>query len=177
MNQLSPYYISGFTDGEGCFSLFLNTEKRKRKAGFISVYRYWITTFSFTLRIDDMEILNNIRDYFGCGVAYLLKGKNAHAFYLVRSRKELVSAIIPHFDKYPLQAKKNRDFILWKEAVLILTNSDKNRVKIGDKQSFSKIEEERLIEIRKLLRKRLSGAHLKDSENNDFKKHGKQIIN
>lgn len=56
--------------------------------------------------------------YFGTGKLY--KHSSSMMRYKVSSIKELISVIIPHFDKYPLMTQKRADFELFKKAVLII---------------------------------------------------------
>lgn len=41
--------------------------------------------------------------------------------YKVSSTKQIISAIIPHFSKYPLMSQKRADFELFKTAVYIIS--------------------------------------------------------
>jgi hypothetical protein len=66
----------------------------------------------------------------------------------VKSRKDLIEKIIPHFDKYPLQAKKYKWYLLWKESVGILYAADKKRKTIFSPQELTAVETERLTQIR-----------------------------
>ena len=42
--------------------------------------------------------------------------------YRVNSLKEILTTIIPHFDKYPLITQKWADFILFKDIVNLMSN-------------------------------------------------------
>jgi hypothetical protein len=46
-------------------------------------------------------------------------GKNAYQ-YRVTSVKDLINAVIPHFNDYPLISQKHADFELFKQAVYLL---------------------------------------------------------
>lgn len=105
------HWLSGFVDGEGCFDL--------------AVSRRWgAARLSIGLRSDDGEILHQIRAFWRCGTIILDPriGKPGHPkLSLQIGRTEHLAAIIvPHFDAYPLRAKKRRDFAIWKEAVGLL---------------------------------------------------------
>lgn len=112
-------WLSGFIDGEGCFSLRKNTSK----PGF------FIVTFTLSLRADDYKIIEEIKKYFGCGDSRFFQPKkdwrmNQPPKLQVRYRIEGVTKckkVIEHFDKYPLLAKKNKDYQIWKEAILLLS--------------------------------------------------------
>lgn len=164
-NKLSPWYVTGFVDGEGCFSLMVRKDRRKR-GNFVSIYHYWVTDFAISLRESDVEILKSIKGYFGCGALNKLKKPEsvAHSIHFkVRSRKDIVFKIIPHFEKFPLQAQKKLEFGLWQEAVFILYKADKRRKHPFASTKLKDGEKKRLEEIRILLRQRLTGGHLRNA--------------
>ncbi len=162
LSRIDPWYVTGFIDGEGCFCLTVNTERKKR-ARKISVYRYWIVDFSIHLRSDDKLILIEIRDFLGGGRVNLIrKGRGQQEVHLsVRDRGVITSRLIPHLEQYPLQAKKKADFQLWREAVGILDAAQARRKSRFDGQQINQDEEERLLVIRdKLAEQRLRGKNL-----------------
>lgn len=57
-----------------------------------------------------------MKSYFGVGNIYYENKRNV-ARYTVKTSKELINVIIPHFDKYPLKTHKKADLLLFKEAV------------------------------------------------------------
>ena len=44
--------------------------------------------------------------------------------YRVTTLNDIFNIIIPHFDKYPLKTKKQLDYLLFKEAVLLMLNNE-----------------------------------------------------
>lgn len=115
-------WLSGFADGEASFTLTFSNRKR---GGFGCA-----AAFAIGLRADDLAILQVIQSYWGCGLIYYCK-KNilpsatpgtcpGYAFRIFRT-KELTRIVIPHFERFPLLAKKHRDFSIWKEGVNLLT--------------------------------------------------------
>jgi len=108
-------YLSGFTDGEGCFQLVWKTNTP-------------MIRFTIGLRADDLQILKLIQSFWGCGgilfhkpteksrLKWKVNACPACQFY-IRTTPELVNIVIPHFEKYPLRAKKARDFLIWKRGV------------------------------------------------------------
>jgi len=107
------HWLSGFTDGEGCFSLYWRqTRTQLPRAAFV-----------LELRSDDTPILQSIRDYLGAGQIYTRQRKAAAMAILITNKIPILqNVIIPHFDRYPLRAKKSRDFLIWREAVLLLAD-------------------------------------------------------
>jgi len=99
-------YISGYTDGEGCFSISFS----KRKKILVG----WETKPSFAVgqNYDRAEVIKIIQKYFGCGnIRRDYSDKTLK--YEVRSLKELIEGVIPHFRKFPLLSAKKKDFNLF----------------------------------------------------------------
>ncbi|MEW6033228.1 MAG: LAGLIDADG family homing endonuclease [Chloroflexota bacterium] len=115
-SKVPAHYISGFVDGEGCFSLNFRKDVRHEIKGNPQ-YFMWKASFAIVLRTDDIEVLKAIRNTLGCGKVDVTSDQ---ARFHVEDLGKLTNTIIPFFDKYPLRAKKKSDFLLWKEAVEIL---------------------------------------------------------
>lgn len=77
--NLNPIYISGFTDGEGCFMLTIIKDK-KYTLGWRASCRFVIS-----LNKKDLKILNGFKDFFGAGTISFM-GENA-VQYRVESLK------------------------------------------------------------------------------------------
>ena len=108
-------WISGFTDGEGCFvvSVIRNSTTRFGKQIF--------PEFVVTQGAKSLSALEAIKGFFGCGSIVLNKrydNHNEHLYrYCVRSISELNEKIIPFFEKFPLRTYKQKDFVLFKKVV------------------------------------------------------------
>ena len=121
---LDPNWITGFVDGEGCFSLYAYHRSRKSKSPNATA------EFSIQLREDDKEVLLGFQRFFGCGtVAACSRQKmrdeghpNARdqVSFKVRKIDDLVAKVIPHFDQYLPRSKKLTDYLIWREGVMIL---------------------------------------------------------
>lgn len=110
-------WLSGFADGEGSFGLRLQGSQSQ-------VHCSAIASFRITLRDDDAETLDLIRSYFGCGrLAFAANERSGVAnakpiaIYGVQSISELARVVIPHFERFPLRSKKQRDFAVWRQGV------------------------------------------------------------
>jgi hypothetical protein len=123
------HWLSGFVDAEGCFSCYVS--KVGKNKGLIT------TEFSIQLREDDIEILNKIRDFLGCGAVVSATRAKARSDGMTHARdqvsfkcrrvEDLVNKVIPIFEKYGLRTKKRGDFFLWKEIVRLRHESKKIR--------------------------------------------------
>ena len=59
------------------------------------------------------------------GIGYISKANNNLAVeFRVSTLNDIANVIIPHFDKYPLATKKQADYILFKEIILLLLNKE-----------------------------------------------------
>lgn len=112
-------WLSGFTDGEGCFRL-------KADPRTVGNHLQLCAEFCIGLRADDVETLHLIRSYLSCGRIYVdqryytAQQTAPKSTYRVSRTRELIERVIPHFDNFPLVAKKKRDFAIWREGVLLL---------------------------------------------------------
>ena len=110
-SKLNPWFITGFTDAEGCFGVYL-ANNEKYSTGWSVLVR-----FELHLHVRDRQLLEEIREFFkGVGS---ITNTNDRASYIVRSVSEL-EIIVKHFDNYPLLSKKYSDFVLFKSVVNII---------------------------------------------------------
>lgn len=177
--MLDPWLVTGFTDGEGSFSLYVRRDKQKR-LNHVAIYYRWQVDFGITLRGDDFEFLQKVEAYFNCGNCSIFKinaAKNELGFctYHITSPMELEQKVVPHFEKFPLQSKKARDFVLWREAVSIIRTAKERKRSIADKVVYSNEENERLVNILDSLKFRLTGGHI-TQKRVDYKLQGTKNI-
>lgn len=103
--SLNSYWVTGFTDGEGCF--MVNTF-------FIKRVTKWEIRPAFQIRIHirDINILLQIKEFFNnIGHIYI---DNSVVVYKVQRKEDLLDIIIPHFEKYMLMTEKQNDFNIFK---------------------------------------------------------------
>ena len=114
---IDPWFISGFTDAEGCF-LIIVRKSHKSKLG-------WQLEANFTINLHskDMDLLKLIQTYFD-GAGRIGKERNGCCDYTVGSLEQIVTKVIPHFEKYSLKTKKCSDYLLFKEAVMIMQSGE-----------------------------------------------------
>lgn len=140
--RINPWYIVGFVEGEGCFSITISSHKTKKLGKDPRLI------FEIELRGDDRPILEQIREYFGCGQIFDLNydryGWTPHVKYAVKSTKEILNKIIPFFRKFSLKGKKSRDFDKFCQAAKIFKR----------KQHLTKEGLNRLYKIREGMNKR-----------------------
>jgi hypothetical protein len=105
------YYITGFVDGEGCFSISV---KKQDDAKF-----GWVIdpVFHVTQNKERGIILEILKRTFKCGRIIPKPGQEDKVLqYTVDSRRNLTDVIIPFFEKNKPIAK-SRQFVFFKEII------------------------------------------------------------
>lgn len=110
--NLNPFYISGFTDGEGSFS-FSILRNKTQKIG-------WAVRLNFSLvaakNPANERQFQLIKDYFGVGQVVerkaLTPNSNPSIYFVVRNFQDCI-VIRKHFENYPLITTKLVQFKLW----------------------------------------------------------------
>lgn len=113
-NKLHPYYITGFVDAEGCFSINVRPRPNREKGYAVEL------VFKITLSSKDKLLLENIKNFFYVG-RLLTQGR--FTSYCVKSLNEL-QVIVNHFDNYPLISNKWSDYQLFKQVFDIIQKKE-----------------------------------------------------
>ena len=108
---LHPYYITGCTDAEGCFTTSIYADSRMSTKWQVK------PIFKITLHNKDRKILEALQRTWGVGKIY--KHGTDSIAYRVSSLKNL-KVIINHFEKYPLKTQKLADYLLFKQSVALI---------------------------------------------------------
>ncbi len=143
-NEAFGWYLSGLTDGEGCFHVRADyrhnrAEDPRRKPGYKKSMRpAFRAMFNISMRDDETIGLTAIRNRLGVGRLYAdaaasrRGGGNPQIKWEVSRFSELTEIVVPHFDAFPLVLKKSRDFVIWRKCVVLITESTK-RPPVGKK--------------------------------------------
>ncbi len=123
-------WITGFVDGEGCFSIgFVKQPDRQEKDRIRRGYRtgYQIFhEFAVTQGAKSLKSLQILKDFFGVGNIYLNKRYDNHKEHLyrfvVRNRESLLKVIIPFFRKNKMKTSKQKDFEKFAKCVKMVEN-------------------------------------------------------
>ena len=114
--QLDPLWVSGFVDGEGCFSISVTRDPRFKTGWQVRV------SFSITLHKKDRPLLEHIKQQ-SRGLGQITKQGDEAIQLQVQSMNE-IAKLIEHFDNYQLKTKKLADYLQWKEAFKIIKNQE-----------------------------------------------------
>lgn len=112
---INPYWLSGFVDGDGSFSLSFHKPSISSKFGFYEAI------FTITQHSRDLILMEAIKEFLNCGRIYKNNNRNQPVLtYKCSSQKDLSALIIPHFIHYPLYSTKFIKFVLWHEALTFM---------------------------------------------------------
>ena len=111
VKPLHPAWVSGFTDGEGCFIVSITKNENLNTGLHVQLF------FQISLHNKDLKLMIKIKKFFGVGSINKL-GKNFIQFRIT-SLKDLI-VIIEHFEKFPLITEKHADFELFKKAFKLI---------------------------------------------------------
>src|SRR3989344_4764181 len=121
-----PEYISGYVDGEGCFTVTFN-QKAKALLGW-----ELRPSFSVSQNEDRRQVLDIIKEYFGCG--YIRRDYHDKTVkFEIRDHNDLVNKVIPHFERFTLLSAKDKDFQLFKQ-ICEMIDEGKHLLKDGYSQ-------------------------------------------
>ena len=113
-------WIVGFVDGEGCFTISFFKHPKSRLRLKWQVF----PEFVITQGIKTKNAVEKIKKYFGCGAIYLNKRHDNHhehlIKYVVRNHEDLLTKIIPFFEKYPLCSAKKKDFQIFARIIKMM---------------------------------------------------------
>lgn len=107
------YWLAGFIDGEGCFSISYNGARLNRSMR---------CQFRIALRSDDTLLLAECSRMTGLGTVYQQAAREGNAnpssMWHVAHKSD-TARLIELLDRFPLRSKKARDYAIWREAVRI----------------------------------------------------------
>jgi hypothetical protein len=112
-----PSYISGYVDGEGCFTVSISPRPTLKVGWEVR------PSLSVSQNGDRSEVLLMIQRHFGCGTLRPDRSDRT-VKWEVRSLPLLTAVVVPHFRRYPLQSGKRRDFELFAEICERMTRSE-----------------------------------------------------
>jgi hypothetical protein len=112
-----PSYISGYVDGEGCFTVSISPRRTLRVGWEVR------PSLSVSQNSDRSEVLLEIQAYFGCG-SLRPDRSDKTLKWEVRSLPLLVERVVPHFRRYPFRSGKQRDFEVFADICESMTRGE-----------------------------------------------------
>jgi hypothetical protein len=99
--ELDPRWVTGFVDGEGCFSVSIHRNLNARSTGGWQLH----PVFHVYQHARHRAVLEALIPLFGCG-RLRPKGPNSSVWtFAVDSLKDLDEHVLPFFERYPLVVK------------------------------------------------------------------------
>lgn len=123
VNNLNPYWVSGFICAEGCFYITLRIND-KYKAGYEAGLKFILSPNN-----RDFELIYKIKDLFNSG--YVARSKKDDTVELtIKNFNALKQNLVPFLNRYNLEGAKSLDFNDFK-TVLFLMNDKVHLTKEG----------------------------------------------
>ncbi len=117
--RLNPLWISGFTDGEGCFHVSIN-QIHKMSLGW-----QVLPEFRIVQHEKDESVLEKIKNYFGFGNVKINRTDKHGTRKEFRARGlENLNKIVEFFKEYPLETSKKNDFKIFSEVIELMNNKE-----------------------------------------------------
>jgi hypothetical protein len=117
--RLDPY-IAGFVDGEGSFHVAVQRNPSTRLGWQL------VPEFHVSQDAGRAEVLYLIRERFGCG--YIRENhrgsRDTTLVYVVRRRDDLLTMVIPFFERNPLVSSKQREFLAFAQTVRAMNDGE-----------------------------------------------------
>jgi hypothetical protein len=135
---VSPDYVVGLTDGEGCFYVLVRPPYNRNGGAMVQL------NFFIKVKEEDKEMLEMVRNALDCGSVYFQHEKRKNHTqcyrYTVNSHRDIFGKIIPFFQKYTLKSNsKQRSFqIFCKIAKLVQKGAHHSKEGIGVIQQLKK---------------------------------------
>jgi hypothetical protein len=113
--KLDPWWVTGFTDGEGNFTI--KTIKSKT-----TIIGYTVRlVYQISLHPSDKEILYKLKSYFNVGeIVYT----EHYVAYRITKISDILNVVIPHFSNYPLQSTKLISYYLFNAVAMAIKNKE-----------------------------------------------------
>ncbi|SAM86554.1 probable LAGLIDADG endonuclease (mitochondrion) [Ustilago bromivora] len=93
--KFSPWWLTGFTQADGSFMVIIKKQPRGK-----FLYRF-VPTFELSQSIHDLELMQALHTYLGVGRLVINRERVS---IVVTSLKEIITVILPHFEKYRVES-------------------------------------------------------------------------
>ena len=117
--RLDALWITGFTDGEGCFHISIN------KLPKMSLGWQVLPEFRIVQHEKDEAVLYKIKDYFGFGDVKINRTDHhgTRKEFRVRGLENL-NKIIKFFEENKLNTSKKKDFEIFSQVIILMNNKE-----------------------------------------------------
>jgi len=130
-------WFVGYTDGDGCFSIYVNNITNKINL-----------TYKLSQSSNNIQVLHFMKKRLGVG--HIRSDKLGMSHYLIRDKVSLYKIIIPLFNHFSLKTSKYVDFLKFKHSLFIYLNdslTQKNKISLIENIKNSDIYNKELNRI------------------------------
>jgi LAGLIDADG endonuclease len=113
-------YISGYADGEGCFTVSISPRSKLRVGWEVR------PSFSVSQNGDRAEVLYALQAYFGCG-SIRPDRSDRTLKWETRRLEDILDRVIPHFERWPLMSGKHEDFVRFAAVCRLMAAGEHRR--------------------------------------------------
>lgn len=128
------WYVAGYVDGEGSFHVAI------QKSSNVKLGYQIIPEFHVSQNLERASVLHKIQHLLDCGYIkdnHRTSETDKSQVLVVRDRHDLLTKVIPFFQRYPLLSSKQTDFEKFAEIVNAMNNQSHLK-KSGLKQLIAK---------------------------------------
>ena len=118
---LNPYWVSGFIDGDGSFTVSIE-----------STTNYVNIRLIVGLHEREQILIDRLFKFFNGG-RINLSSKQQMVYFTIGNSKDLTSRVLPHFDTYTLVGNKLDNYLIWKK-ILGKVENKKHLTEKGSKE-------------------------------------------
>jgi hypothetical protein len=125
--------LSGITDGDGSFQITIQNQEGKGLTGFKPFLE-----FKISQKEHSIKMLEEVKNFFNCGKIIIDNRKSGTLKFVVTNINDILTKIIPHFEKFPLVTSKYLNFLDFKFAAFIM--AEKKHYKIDGIEELRKLK-------------------------------------
>lgn len=114
--SLSPEWVVGFVDGEGCFYIGVNRQPTMKIGWQV------LPEFRVVQHQRDVALLEQLRAFFGCGQVTVNNGDRMEL--RIRGVRELSERVVTFFRLHPLRTVKRSSFECFAEVIDLMQRGD-----------------------------------------------------
>lgn len=116
--QLTPEWIVGFVDGEGCFCISIQNMSKMTHGKQVRLI------FKVSQHKNSIQVLYALKAFFGVGIVKA-QSKDSEIMEFTCSRFEHINnVIIPFFERNRLKTAKQFDFFRFRTASILMTRGE-----------------------------------------------------
>ena len=114
--SLSPDWVAGFVDGEGCFHVGIS------KNDGVKFGHQILPELTVVQHKRDIALLHKLRSFMACGV---VRSNHGERFcWRVRNLANHVNIILPFFERHPLRSLKRIEFLKFAKVIRLMERGE-----------------------------------------------------